>query len=267
MELGISGRVAFVSGGTKGIGRATAEQFAKEGCHVVVTGRGQQAVDETVAALRAAGGSAAGIAADLTTSAGVERAVQFTRDTFGAPDIVVSNVQLGAGAAEGEGTFETLSDEEYMKAFNDLVMSVVYLTRAVIPDMKKKRWGRLINIGSAAAKEPPTEIEHLLHNVARAPVVVLNKTLANDLGPFGITVNTVGTGWIMTPTVQRFADELGIGKNNIEDFVHKNFHIPLNRFGKPEEEAGLIVFLASELGGYITGTWIPVDGGMHRSAW
>ncbi|MDB6062921.1 MAG: family oxidoreductase [Verrucomicrobiaceae bacterium] len=267
MDLGIGGRVAFVSGGTKGIGRAVAEQFAKEGCHVVVTGRGEEGVAETVAALREAGGSAAGIAADLTKPDEVERAVQFARDTFGSPDIVVSNVHLGAGGAAGEGTFDTLTDADYMAAFNDLAMSVVYLTRAVVPDMKAKRWGRLINIGSAAAKEPPPEIEHLLHNVARAPVVVLNKTLANDLGPFGITVNTVGTGWILTPSVQRFADELNIGKNNIDDFIRKNFHIPLNRFGKPEEEAGLIVFLASELGGYITGTWIPVDGGMHRSAW
>lgn len=267
MDLGIAGKVAFVSGGSKGIGRATAELFAGEGCRVVITGRDPQGIEEAVAAMRAAGGTAAGISADMARPDGVKKAIRFATDTFGAPDIVVSNVHLGAGGAAGEGTFDTLKDEDYMQAFNDLAMSVIYLWREVIPHMKSQRWGRLINIGSAAAKEPPPEIEHLLHNVARAPVVVMNKTLANDLGPFGITVNTVGTGWIMTPSVKRFADELLIGKENIENYIQKNFHIPVNRFGQPEEEGALIVFLASQYAGYITGTWIPVDGGLHRSAW
>ncbi|MDB5985134.1 MAG: family oxidoreductase [Nevskia sp.] len=267
MDLGIAGKVAFVSGGTKGIGRATAELFAKEGCKVIVTGRGQAGVDEAVKSIKAAGGTVAGVAVDLTKAADVNRAIEFARDTFGSPDIAVTNVHLGAGGAEGEGTFDTLKDEEYVKAFNDLAMSVVHLTRAVLPHMKQQRWGRLINVGSAAAKEPPPEIEHLLHNIARAPVVVLNKTLANDLGPFGITVNTVGTGWILTPSVKLFADQLQIGKENIENYIQKNFHIPVNRFGRPEEEGALIVFLASQYAGYITGTWIPVDGGLHRSAW
>ncbi|MDB5971372.1 MAG: family oxidoreductase [Hydrocarboniphaga sp.] len=267
MDLGIAGKVAFVSGGTKGIGRATAELFAKEGCKVIVTGRGQEGVDEAVDSMKAAGGTVAGIAVDLTKASEVKRAVEFARDTFGPPDIAVTNVHLGAGGADGEGNFDTLKDEDYTRAFNDLAMSVVHLTRAVIPHMKQQRWGRLINVGSAAAKEPPPEMEHLLHNVARAPVVVLNKTLANDLGPFGITVNTVGTGWILTPSVQRFADELKIGKENMDDYIRKNFHIPANRFGLPEEEGALIVFLASQYAGYITGCWIPVDGGFHRSAW
>jgi 3-oxoacyl-[acyl-carrier protein] reductase len=267
MNLGIAGKVAFVSGATKGIGRAAAELFAQEGCKVIITGRSQAGVDEAVASITAAGGTAAGVSADLTKPADVQRAVEFARDTFGSPDIAVTNVHLGTGGADGEGTFETLKDEDYARAFNDLAMSVVHLTRAVIPHMKQQRWGRLINVGSAAAKEPPPEIEHMLHNVARAPVVVLNKTLANDLGRFGITVNTVGTGWILTPSVKRFADELQIGQENVEDFIRKNFQIPVNRFGLPEEEGALIVFLASQFAGYITGTWIPVDGGLHRSAW
>lgn len=136
----------------------------------------------------------------------------------------------------------------------------------VIPYMKSQRWRRLINIGPAAAKEPPPEIEHLLHNVARAPVVVMNKALANDLGTVGITVNTVGTRWIMTPSAKRFADELMIGKENIENYIQKNFLIPVNRFGQTQE-GSLIVLLASRYAGHITGTWIPVDGGLHRSAW
>ena len=267
MDLGIAGKVAFVSGGTRGIGRAAADIFAREGCKVIVVGRRQHSVDEAVAAMRATGAMVAGVAADLTDRADVERAVAFARDTFGSPDIVVTNVHLGDGGADGEGTFDTLTDEDYMQAFQHLTMSVVYLTRAVIPHMKAQGWGRLINVGSGAAKEPPAEIEHLLHNIARAPVVVLNKTLANDLGPHGITVNTLGTGWIATEAVQKFARELSIGETNMEAWVREKFGIPVGRLGKPEEMGGLIAFLASEYGGFLTGNWIAVDGGQHRSAW
>ena len=267
MDLGIAGKVAFVSGGTRGIGRAAADIFAREGCKVIVVGRRQHSVDEAVAEITAAGGTVAGVAANLTDRDDVERAVQFARDTFGAPDIVVTNVHLGDGGADGEGTFDTLDDAAYMQAFQDLTMSVIYLTRAVIPHMKEQRWGRLINVGSGAAKEPPAEIEHLLHNIARAPVVVLNKSLANDLGPFGITVNTLGTGWIATEAVQKFARELSIGEANMENWVRERFGIPVGRLGRPEEMGGLIAFLGSEYGGFITGNWIAVDGGQHRSAW
>src|SRR5690606_20124041 len=159
-DLGIAGDAAFVSGGTRGIGRAAADIFAREGCKVIVVGRRQHSVDEAVAAMRATGATVAGVAADLTDRADVERAVAFARDTFGSPDIVVTNVHLGDGGADGEGTFDTLTDEDYMQAFQHLTMSVVYLTRAVIPHMKAQGWGRLINVGSGAAKEPPAEIEH-----------------------------------------------------------------------------------------------------------
>src|SRR5690554_5192000 len=108
MDLGIAGKVAFVSGGTRGIGRAAADIFSAEGCKVVVAGRRQHSVDEAVATMTAGGGTVAGIAADLTDRQEVERAVQFARDTFGAPDIVITNVHLGDGGADGEGTFDTL---------------------------------------------------------------------------------------------------------------------------------------------------------------
>ena len=98
-------------------------------------------------------------------------------------------------------------------------------------------------------------------------MVVLNKTLANDLGPHGITVNTLGTGWIATEAVQKFARELSIGETNMEPWVREKFGIPVGRLGKPEEMGGLIAFLASEYGGFITGNWIAVDGGQHRAAW
>lgn len=267
MDLGIRGRVALVSGGTRGIGRAAAEHLAADGCEVVVVGRRQASVDQAVAEMSSTGASVAGVAADLTEIAEIKRAVQFTRDTFGDPDIVVSNVHLGDGGADGDGSFESLQQEDYDQAFKQLTMSVIHLTKEVIPHMKAQRWGRLINVGSGAAKEPPQEIEHLLHNIARAPVVLLNKSLSNDLGKYGITVNTVGTGWIATEAVQKYARDMGIEDNQLEDWVKQQFQIPLNRFGTPAEEGALIAFLASELAGYITGNWIACDGGQHRSAW
>lgn len=267
MDLGIRDKVAFVSGGTRGIGRAAAEHLVAEGCRVVVVGRSQASVDSAVAALGANGGKVAGVAADLTEQADIQRAVQFARDTFADPDIVISNVHLGNGGADGDGSFESLKTEDYEAAFKELTLSVVHLTREVIPAMKTKKWGRLINVGSAAAKEPPVEMEHLLHNLVRAPVVLLNKSLANDLGPYGITVNTIGTGWIATEAVQKFARDMDIGEDNIEAWVRDNFDIPMNRFGLPEEEGALIAFLASNYAGYITGNWIACDGGQHRSAW
>ena len=267
MDLGIQGKVAFVSGGTRGIGRAAAEHFVKDGCKVIVVGRSQASVDSAVTEMSQSGGIVAGVAADLTNPSDIKRAVKFACDTFGSPDIVVSNVHLGDGGADGDGSFESLKTEDYDQAFRDLTMSVVHLTREVIPYMKEKRWGRLINVGSGAAKEPPAEMEHLLHNLARAPVVLLNKSLANDLGPYGITVNTIGTGWIATEAVQKYARDVGIEEDGIESWVKENFDIPMGRFGKPEEEGALIAFLASELAGFITGNWIACDGGQHRSAW
>ncbi|MFA7553879.1 MAG: SDR family oxidoreductase [Spongiibacteraceae bacterium] len=267
MDLGIKGKVAFVSGGTRGIGRAAAEHLVADGCKVIVVGRSQQSVDSAVREMSKNGGIVAGVAANLTDPVDIKRAVQFARDTFGSPDIVVTNVHLGDGGADGDGSFESLTTKDYEDAFRDLTMSVVHLTREVIPAMKEKRWGRLINVGSGAAKEPPVEMEHLLHNIARAPVVLLNKSLANDLGPYGITVNTIGTGWIATEAVQKYARDMQIEEGDIENWVKDNFDIPVNRFGQPEEEGALIAFLASDFAGYITGNWIACDGGQHRSAW
>ena len=267
MDLGISGKVAFVSGGTRGIGRAAAEHLVAEGCRVVVIGRRQSSVDEAVAAMSKNGGIVAGVTADLTDASDIKRAVQFARDTYGDPEIVISNVHLGDGGADGDGSFESLSTADYETAFKELTLSVVHLTREVIPAMKANKWGRLINVGSGAAKEPPMEMEHLLHNMVRAPVVLLNKSLANDLGPYGITVNTIGTGWIATDAVKKYARDVGIAQEDMEDWVRDNFDIPMNRFGLPEEEGALITFLASNYAGYITGNWIACDGGQHRSAW
>jgi 3-oxoacyl-[acyl-carrier protein] reductase len=267
MDLGIAGRVALVSGGTKGIGRATADQFLKEGCKVVIVGRSAESLEDALGKLRKTSKDVAGVAADMTDLDGINIAVAFAQKTFGPPDIAISNVHLGGGEAAGEGSFDEVSDERYINGFKDMTMSVVHLTRAVIPHMKAQRWGRLVNIGSGSPKEPPMKMEHLLHNVVRAPVITLNKTLSFELGKYGITANTVATGWIETDAYAAFQKEMKVPEGKMFEYVSNIQYIPLGRFGRPEEEAGLIVFLCSELGGYITGAYIPVDGGKHVSAW
>lgn len=264
MDLGITGKVAFVSGGSKGAGRATAELLAREGCKVVIAARGQEAIDQTVAAIRQAGGTAAGISADLTSQAGVNRAVEFTAREFGPPDIVISNVH-----GPGPGNFFDLTAGQFASAFDEMVLSVVYLVQAAVPHMKQQGWGRLVVISSYAPKEPPPELKHILANTTRASVISMNKSLANEFGPDGITVNTIGTGYIgserMHDYVAHIAAEQGKTKDEMLAQIGKS--IPVGRVGKPEEMAALIAFLCSEGAAYITGNLIPVDGGLHRSAW
>lgn len=265
MDFGIAGKVAFVSGGSKGVGLATSLQLAREGCRVVVAARGQQAIDETVEAIRKEGGTAIGVSADLYNQADVKRAVEVATKAFGSPDIAISNVH-----GPGHGNFFDLTAADFAQAFNELALSVVYLAQAVLPHMQKQKWGRLINIGSYSAKEPPPELKHLLATCVRASVVTLNKSLANEFGSYGITVNTIGTGFIdsgerLHTYMQTVAKEQGITEEALLASLMSN--IPAGRIGTTEEAAALIAFLCSEGAAYITGNIIPVDGGYHRAAW
>jgi 3-oxoacyl-[acyl-carrier protein] reductase len=263
MDLGIAGKVAFVSGGSKGIGRATSELLAGEGVRVIVAARSKDAVDETVEVIRSKGGDATGVCADLTAQEEVARAVAEGTATFGPPDIAITNVH-----GPGPGDFFDLSDEQFINAFREMALSVVYLSRLVVPHMKEQGWGRLVNVGSGAAKEPPSELAHMLANTTRASVVTLQKSLANELGQFGITVNTLGTGWFGTDRMYDYIDTLATERGATREAVLTPFTnaIPARRVGRPEEMAAVVVFLCSVGAGYLTGEFINVDGGIHRSA-
>lgn len=163
MNLGLEGKVAFVSGGSKGIGRACCELLAAEGCKVVVVARSSDAVEQTVAALRDAGGIASGVIADLTLPGDVQRAVGVARHTYGAPDIVITNVHGGEPS-----DFLSGDADAFVQAFQNLVMSVVHLARATVPHMREQRWGRLLTIGTAAAKEPASGLNLMAATTARA---------------------------------------------------------------------------------------------------
>jgi 3-oxoacyl-[acyl-carrier protein] reductase len=264
MDLGISGRVALVSGGSRGLGQATAQLLAREGARIVIAARTQSAIDETVDQIREAGGQAVGIAADMTSAEGVERAVTCARESFDPPDIAIANVH-----SPRDGDFFEVDEEDFHAAFQGLTISIALLARAVLPQMKERRWGRFVNLGSGSAKEPPRELRHILGNTARASGVTLCKSLANEFGPFGVTVNSVGTGLFRTGFMEDFFDraasEQGIDRETAIDAWCEG--VPMRRPGRPEEMAALCAFLCSDWGGYVTGQMITVDGGFGRSAW
>ena len=260
MHFGIRDKVAFVSGGSKGMVREAALMLAAEGAKVAIVARTQGPIDKTVELIRSRGGIAMGISADLTTRDGVRDAVAAVTAQFGAPDIAISNVTENVA-----GDFDDVTDEQFERTFVAYTMSVVYLAREVIPAMKRKQWGRFIAIGSDTAKEPAGNIHHVLAHTGRPAAVGFMKTLSGEVAKYGITCNTVAPGWIGTDNMFKYLEEkMGITPDKVPDFLQGI--IPAGRVGRPEEIASTIAYLCSDLAGYITGNWICVDGGKHHSA-
>ncbi len=262
MDFGISGKVALCGGGSKGIGRAIAEELGREGCKVVVAARGQEAVDETVAAICAAGGEAVGAIADMTTKAGVEAAVGAARAAFGDPDIAIANVY-----GPTHGLWDETKDEDFLEAYQHIVMSEVYLCRAVVPAMKANGWGRIVTVNSICSKELHRGLPLMTANVTRVGTTALNKSLADELGQFGITINTLGTGSFATERytsyMKRRAEDAG---REYDDWAaNRRADIPVGRLGYPEEMAAMAAFLCSTRASYVTGQLIVVDGGRVRT--
>jgi 3-oxoacyl-[acyl-carrier protein] reductase len=264
MDLGLSGKVALVSGGSKGIGRAISEELGREGCRVVVAARGKEAVDETVTAIRAVDGTAIGVPADFTVKADIERVVAEARAAFGPVEIGVFNVY-----GPNDGYFDDSTDEAFEKAYNDMVMALVWMTRAVTPDMKAAGWGRFVTIGSVCAKEPHRDLPLLTANVTRIGAVALNKSLSAELGPFGITVNTLATGGFMTDRYRSYMERIAAeqGRDFDETAAARRSDIPVGRLGRPEEMAAVAAFLCSERASFVNGQMIVVDGGRLETLW
>jgi NADP-dependent 3-hydroxy acid dehydrogenase YdfG len=175
VELGLAGKVALVAGASRGMGLAAAAALAAEGASVVMVGRKQHRLDPAVESVCAAGGSAVGFVADLTAKAGVQEAVAHTREVFGPPDIAVT---MGFAMVAERG-FENLTDEQYRTGMDDAVMNIVHVAREVVPSMRERGWGRLLNIGSVAMKEPHREDPVLFSNI-RVAACGLMKTLSNE---------------------------------------------------------------------------------------
>lgn len=263
MDLGLDGRIAVVSGSSKGIGRAVARALAAEGSHVLMTARGAEALEEAAEEVRALGGGRVeAIAADMTTEEGVDRVVRAAQERLGPVDIAVTNV-----AGPKSERFDTVGDEAYLDAYRAMVLSVVWTARRVLPHMREQRWGRIVNIGSDCVKDVHRELPLVLANVTRAASLGLLKTLSDDVAADGITVNNIGVGGILTENRisyhQRFAASRGV---EVGDVANANAdHIPVGRFGEPDELAAVVAFLCSEQAAYVTGETVAVNGGRSRS--
>ena len=261
MDLGIKNRVALVAASSKGLGKAVAFQLSREGSKVVICARNKERLfktrDEITSQTR---GQVRAFLADVRDREQVSRMVKNVVDEFGTIEILVCNT---GGPPSGLADEFTLDDYRDALALN--LLSTVNLCYEVIPLMKRKKWGRIINMTSVSAKQPIDTL--ILSNTARTGVLGFSKSLSNQLAPYGITVNSVCPGYTRTERVESLARSFEKqGKGTIKDFykdIEKD--IPMRRLGNPEEIAHAVIFLASERAGYITGVALQIDGGYIKA--
>ncbi|MBX6426206.1 MAG: SDR family oxidoreductase [Variibacter sp.] len=253
MEIRLDGRVALVTGGSKGIGLAIAARFAASGANVAIVARGREALDAAAKTIGAAApGKVVAIAADVSRADEVARAYEEAMGALGRIDILVNN----AGTSR-RGPFEEISDAVWQQDLDLKLFAAIRFARLVWPQMKERRWGRILNVLNIGAKAPrpasaPT-------SVTRAAGLALTKVLAGEGAPHNVLVNALLVGTIASDQWVRAAERAG---RPLADFLaDMGREIPLGRVGAPEEFANLACFLASDAASYITGTAINVDGG------
>jgi 3-oxoacyl-[acyl-carrier protein] reductase len=255
MDLGLHDKVAIIAGGSRGCGFGIAAELAKEGASVLLSGRDPTRVAGAVARIRADGGKAAGVAADMLVKADAVRIADEARKRFGDPDILVVNPPGGERARGFEGT----SDEQFRAANEHWIMSLVYLTREVLPSMKAKRWGRIVDIASIGVKTPHLEDPMYTSNT-RVGVVGVVKTLAHEYGKYNITANTIATGPFLTELSKSYMADAGALSEE-----HMVAMTAMGRWGRPDEMGAVVAFLCSERASYVSGETIRVDGGYSHS--
>ena len=260
MDLGLKGKVALVAASSAGLGRAAAEALGAEGMKVVMCARREGRLAEAADALRGRGVEVEAIPADLTDPDGVKAVTGAARKAFGPVDVLVTNT--GGPPA---GPFESHSPEAWDQAVRQNLFSVLNLVRDVLPDMRERGWGRIVNVTSIAVKQPSDNL--ILSNAVRAAVTGFARTLATETAMDGITVNNVMPGFTRTDRLTELAQKRSEIKGVEPEEIWAGWHreIPMGRVGEPKELAALIAFLASEQASYITAQSIAVDGGWIRS--
>ena len=255
MDLGIKGRVAIVTGGSRGLGRMSALALAREGVNVAICGRTKDTLDTAVAELRALGVSAAGIVADLSEQSAPQVVYDAAVKEMGPVDILVNNV----GGRRGTTILET-TDEQFREAFDVNLFSALKLMREVIPEMKARQWGRIINIASIWGREYGASTDYM---AAKAALIAATKHTAIEFVKDNVLVNSVAPGSILHSGSRwdRFTREES--PEVVQRFIDR--HLPAGKFGWPEPVGDIVAFLASERASLITGACINVDGGQGKS--
>ena len=260
MDLGLKNRGVIVTGSSSGIGRATAEAFAREGAQVAMCARTADALHAAADGIRRRhNAEVVAEPLDVSDSSAVRRFVEQIAKRFGRIDVCLCN----AGGPPAKN-FLAADPQDWRRAVDQNLMSVVHLAREVIPHMQRHRWGRIVTITSVAVKQPIADL--LLSNAVRNAVVGLVKSLSNEFGKDGITVNNVGPGYTETERLSALAESRAQAAGVTSEEIRSRWaaDLPLRRLGKPEEIADAIVFLASERAGYITGQTLLVDGGSYK---
>jgi 3-oxoacyl-[acyl-carrier protein] reductase len=260
MDLGLKGKVAFVAGGSQGLGKAVAMELCREGARVAICALDDPELPKAVEEVRqATGEEIIGFPADLSSA---EQARGFIRkgiEYFGTVDILVNN----AGGPP-DRTFLEVDDDQWNLGIRLNLLSTIIMSREVVPTLMEKRWGRIINMTSISVKQPIDGL--ILSNTVRSGVIGFAKTLSNELAPYNVTVNNVCPGYTMTERVRKLAIDVAEKRGSTPEAIIKGWEslIPMGRLGTPEDFAALVTFLASERSGYITGASIQIDGGYYK---
>jgi 3-oxoacyl-[acyl-carrier protein] reductase len=253
MDLNIAGKSALVTGASRGIGFAVAEALAAAGVRLVINARGEEGLQEAAAKLRAGGAEVHAVVGDLASAKGVAAVVEGTLEAVGAPQILIANA---GGPPTGSAT--SIEDRAWAQGFELTLMSSVRLARAAVPAMIASGWGRVVFITSLSVKQPIPELT--LSNSFRAGLTAFARTLASEVGEYGVTVNAVAPGYTATARLAALISD---------DYTRANLigRIPLKRFGEPSEIAAATAFLCSTPAAYITGQTLLVDGGLVNATY
>ncbi len=255
MDLGLKEKVAIITGGSRGIGKAIATGLAHEGCRIVMCARDAGTLEHTAEELRGRGAKVLAVPADLSKAEAPDQVVQAAVRGFGRIDILVNNV----GGARMAGPFLETSEATWQAAVELNLLAAVRLSRLVVPAMQKVGGGAIVNISSIWGRESGGTATY---NAVKAADISLAKALARELAPLNIRANSVAPGSIFFPGGS-WDRRMQADPDGITQFMKQD--IPFGRFGRPEEVADVVVFLCSERASWITGACIPVDGGQSRS--
>ncbi len=251
MNLQLIDKIAVVTGGSEGIGKAVALGLAKEGAKVAISGRRADRLNEVAEKIRGqTGGDVLAVAGDMTDRHDVRRFTETVLEKWGTVHILVNNVGCAVRAL-----FEELADENWRRSMDANLYSALFCTERLLPAMRKQQWGRIVNLAAVSAKQPSPNL--MASNAAKSALLGFSKTLAREVAADNILVNCVCPGRVLSAQILELFSEP-------DRATIAETQIPMKRFGMPEEVADLVVFLSSERSSYITGTVIPVDGGITQ---